>query len=72
MSIQPQGEDLRNAVKWISEERQENPQADLKKLIQKACLKFDLSPREAIYLEELLTRNSTHAPHSHPPRYSGE
>ncbi len=55
MSIQPEGEDLRNAVKWISEERQDNPQADLKKLIQKASLKFDLSPRETIYLEQLLT-----------------
>jgi hypothetical protein len=56
MSIQPQGEDIRKAVKWISEERQEHPQADLEKLIQKACLKFDLSPKEAVYLEQLLTR----------------
>jgi hypothetical protein len=54
MSIEPQGEDLRKAVKWISEERRENPQADLNKLVQEACLKFDLSPMEAVYLEKLI------------------
>jgi hypothetical protein len=56
MSIAPQGEDLRNAVKWISQERQDNPQADIKKLVQKACMKFDLSPKEADYLEKMFAQ----------------
>jgi hypothetical protein len=50
MSIQPEGEELRKAVKWISEERQESPQKNIAKLIETACLKFDLSPKEAEFL----------------------
>jgi hypothetical protein len=50
MSIQPDGEDLRKAVKWISEERKYGPEKKPIKLIEEACLKFDLSPRDAEYL----------------------
>jgi hypothetical protein len=50
MSIQPDGEDLRKAVKWISEERKYGPEKKPIKLIVEACLKFDLSPRDAEYL----------------------
>ena len=49
-TVQPEGEDLRKAVKWISEERKYNPQTRLSKLIEEACLKFDLSPMDAEYL----------------------
>jgi hypothetical protein len=52
MSIQPEGEDLRKAVKWISETRQDDPEAKLGKLIEQACLKFDLSPMNAEYLQK--------------------
>jgi hypothetical protein len=50
MTIQPQGEDLRKAVKWISEERQFNPGKELKTLVEEACMKFDLSPKDADFL----------------------
>ncbi len=50
MSIQPDGEDLRKAVKWISEERKYNPEAKPIQLVEEACLKFDLSPKDAEYL----------------------
>jgi hypothetical protein len=50
MSIQPEGEDLRKAVKWISEERKYNPEAKPIQLVEEACLKFDLSPKDADYL----------------------
>ncbi len=49
-NIQPEGEDLRKAVKWISEERKYGTEKKLLKLIEEACLKFDLSPMEAEYL----------------------
>ena len=49
-TVQPKGENLRKAVKWISEERKYNPDAKLPKLIEEACLKFDLSPTDAEYL----------------------
>ena len=50
MSIQPSGEDLRKAVKWVSEERQFNQGKDLKTLVEAACMKFDLSPKDADFL----------------------
>jgi hypothetical protein len=50
MSIQPKGEDLRKAVKWISEERTYNLKKDVKAIVQEACMKFDLSPKDADFL----------------------
>jgi hypothetical protein len=53
MSMQPKGEDLRRAVKWVSEERQYNPGKESKTLIEEACMKFNLSPKD----EEFLLRH---------------
>jgi hypothetical protein len=53
MSIQPKGEDLRRAVKWVSEERADNPEKEVKAIVQEACMKFDLSPKD----EEFLLRH---------------
>jgi hypothetical protein len=50
MSIQPKGEDLRKAVKWVGEERKYNPAKELKALIEEASLKFNLSPMDADFL----------------------
>jgi hypothetical protein len=50
MSIQPKGEDLRRAVKWVSEERKYNPEKEVKTIVQEACMKFDLSPIDADFL----------------------
>jgi len=55
MSILPEGEQLRRAIKWISDERTENPEASLSKLIEDACLKFDLPPKDAESLMRFLT-----------------
>lgn len=52
MGIQPQGDHLRNAVKWISEQRKENPDASLQHLIEKAGVMFNLSPKDEIYLSQ--------------------
>ena len=52
MSIQPQGEDLRKAVKWISEGLKHEPDKTVRALIEEACLKFNLSPVDADYLTE--------------------
>lgn len=53
-TVQPEGENLRKAVKWISEERKYNPKTITTKLIEEACLKFDLSPMDAEYLRSFL------------------
>jgi hypothetical protein len=57
-TVQPEGEDLRKAVKWISEERKYDPDAKTSKLIEEACLKFDLSPMDAEYLLKMLKNDS--------------
>lgn len=54
MSILPEGEQLRRAVKWISDERSENPGVKLSKLIGEACLKFDLPPKDAEFLAHFI------------------
>jgi hypothetical protein len=50
MTIQPEGEALRKATKWISGERLGDPAASLQNLIEKACVKFDLPPTDAEFL----------------------
>jgi hypothetical protein len=49
-TVQPEGEDLRKAVKWISEMRETQPTMERAKLLEEACIKFNLSPLEAEYL----------------------
>ncbi len=56
-TIQPEGEEIRRAVKWISEMRLEKPEARLDKLIEAACMKFDLSPKEAEFLARFCKEN---------------
>ena len=53
MSIQPEGDQIRNAVKWISEQRQEGREDD-QQLAAEAALKFNLSPIEADYLQRFI------------------
>ena len=54
MGIQPDGEEIRKAVKWVSEERKYNPGKTINNLVEEACLKFDLSPKEADFLGRTL------------------
>ncbi len=54
MSIEPQGEEIRRAVKWVSEQRTENPRTKLQDLIACACMKFDLSPKDEDFLLRFL------------------
>ena len=58
MNILPEGEQIRRAVKWISGRREEEPGTSLHKLIQEACLHFDLSPKDCDFLTNFFTRES--------------
>ena len=49
-TIQPEGENLRKAVKWISEEEKAGSAKTHKNLMEEACLMFNLTPMEAEYL----------------------
>ena len=54
-TIKPTGENLRRAVKWISEQRQERPDEKLSKLVDEAALRFDLSPADQEFLLQTFT-----------------
>ncbi len=49
-AIMPKGEKLRQAVKWISENRKEDESASISLLIEKAALQFNLSPKDEEFL----------------------
>jgi len=49
-TILPEGEKIRQAVKWISAERLEDEKQSLSMLIGQAALKFNLSPKDEEYL----------------------
>ena len=57
-SIKPQGEKLRNAVKFVSEKRKENPDISLSKLVDEASLQFDLSPKDSEFLARFVKEES--------------
>ena len=45
LSMLPEGEQLRRAVKWISDMRLEDSEVSQAKLIAEVCLKLDLPPK---------------------------
>jgi hypothetical protein len=49
-TIMPEGERVRQAVKWISAEKTEDESKPIKKLVQQAALRFNLSPKEEMEL----------------------
>ncbi len=53
-TIIPEGDDIKKAVQWISEERKYNPDKQPGKLVEEASLKFDLSPSDAEFLTRFL------------------
>jgi hypothetical protein len=53
-TILPEGEDLRKATRWISEERSAYPQKTAAELIEEACLQFDLSPMGAEFIQRFV------------------
>ena len=49
-TIQPKGESLRQAVRWISQHLEEDPERKRSALIEEACLRFNLTPKDEVYL----------------------
>lgn len=58
MTLEPKGEPLRRAIRWISDERQSNPDADIKKLVEEAGLRFDLGPPDQEFLWHTLVQKA--------------
>lgn len=55
-TLQPEGDDLRKAVKWISDERKFGTDKNGVALVEEACLKFNLSPKDAEYLTSYIVK----------------
>jgi len=53
-TILPDGEMIRKAVKWISEERLSDSSKKHRQLIGEAAIHFNLSPKEVEYLDNFL------------------
>ncbi len=50
----PEGENLRKAVKWISEKRKADPDQDMLSLAEKASIRFDLTPGDSDFLSRFV------------------
>jgi hypothetical protein len=50
VTLDPKGEPLRRALRWISDQRQAAPDIDVKKLVAEAGLRFDLAPPDQEFL----------------------
>lgn len=57
-TIMPQSELARKALAWISAERAETGKP-VPKLIEEACVRFNLGPKDAEYLQRQLTDSET-------------
>ncbi len=57
-AIHPQGEQIRKAIKYISEQRKENPDTDLTKLVDETALRFDLSPKDTEFLSRFVIEDA--------------
>ncbi|MBW2608740.1 MAG: hypothetical protein JRC68_00130 [Deltaproteobacteria bacterium] len=56
-TLQPKGEKVRQAVKWISGELKEDENKSIPQLIQDAALKFNLSPKDEEFLIAFYQKN---------------
>lgn len=61
-TLQPKSEQLRKAVKWISEKRKENPEINLSKLVDEAGFQFDLSPKDSQFLLRFVKNDTRQNP----------
>jgi len=49
-TIMPDSDDVKRAIKWISQSLEEKPDQPVGKLVEQAVFKFDLSPVDSEFL----------------------
>ena len=49
-NVQPQGDALKKAIEWVSEQRRKSPDTPATRLANDAALRFDLSPKDSEFL----------------------
>ena len=50
MTVIPENEQLRRAIKWISEQLREDESLSKMTLINQATIRFDLNPKQSTFL----------------------
>ena len=58
-TIQPKSQQLKKAVKWISDRKKTKPDEKLSKLVDEASFRFDLSPKDSQFLSRFV-KNDDH------------
>ncbi len=58
-TMMPAGDDIRKAVKWISENLEANPEQSRIKLIEQAVFRFDLSPIDTEFLMNFFRKKTS-------------
>lgn len=48
--MQPKGDKIKNAIKWISEMKEQNPEKSMMMITDEANIKFDLNPVESEFI----------------------
>ena len=57
--IMPEGTAVRKAVHWISKMREEGGKASVAALIEQACVRFNLSPKDCDFLHRFFKEQET-------------
>lgn len=65
-TVMPQSELLRRAVKYVSDERGDNPDKKLHAILDEAAMRFNLSPLDSDALHRLFSKNASA---SEPPSH---
>ncbi|UFS69568.1 hypothetical protein LPW11_16910 [Geomonas sp. RF6] len=58
--LTPDGQDLRQAVKWVSEKLQEHPEKKFQHFVHDATLKFNLTPKDSELLIDFFVQRKEH------------
>ncbi len=58
-ALKPKGEQLKKAIKWLSDRKKEKPEMTLAKLVDEASFQFDLSPKDSQFLSRFV-KNGDH------------
>ena len=61
-TVMPKGQNIRNAVAWVSEQRAAGSAASTAVLLDEAALKFNLTPAEVDFLSRFLQEKKGEPP----------
>ena len=54
-TVMPEGASVRKAIEWISQTREGGGKASLMSLIDQACIRFNLGPKDCDFLHRFFT-----------------